>query len=221
LSPAVTSSKGTPDLVSAEVARLDQSGYPISVRYFSGQKAGESYEGAFQKPDQVRGLQQNYGQAAHKYLQAAMSQPGYAALNDEQKAATLNDAISAANRAAAIPSADIATRDPQHQATDLYDSVPHYIGVSGTPEQIRAQNLAISEAKAKLNAYKKKYGDVGGDVVLRKDDPQSYLLTMRQDVPPEIMKIFYNRIDNQTGGALSQASAKGLVGTSSSFQGVP
>jgi hypothetical protein len=198
-----------------EVARLEQAGHPVPVKLFSAhqQKQGAVVSGAAQSGAQIRTLQSALGRAAEAAVNHYLSSPEYARLSDEQKATTLKAALAVQHRAVDRQLGDQLARDDHGKALMAWYSVPQYAGVSGSIDQIRMDNFRAAEAHAKLSAYRSAYGAGVGDARLAKEDPATYrFATLHPALPDPYLKLKKNQVDQQSGGALSNAESRGLVG---------
>jgi hypothetical protein len=216
LSPFKTSARGEPNAVAAEVARLEQGGFHVSVPSTS-----ERMWGALQSGDQQRLIQEQYGTAVALYVSSAMQSPKYDRLTDQQKADALSQATSQAREAANVTLGGQVARDPHESALWQFATKPQYYGLSSKlpPEQVARMNWEIGQARAKLAAYNKQHGDAG-EARLATEDKAAFNLTLKYEpVEREVLDELKARIDKATGGALTQkaakASAGGLVGVGS------
>ncbi|MDO8673205.1 MAG: hypothetical protein Q7O66_17505 [Dehalococcoidia bacterium] len=209
--PWQTSTK-RPDPVAQEVARLTQAGTPVSVRQFS-----DTYAGAKQTPEQQRLLQGQAGKMAATYIADTISKSEYQVLDDQGKSATLNRMIGTAYDMADINLGNQVARDPRHQALIAWASVPHFLGVNGTPQEIQTQNYEISNAKALLSDYVQRYGQNEGKRKLFDANPTLSVLARRGELDGAYLKKKRAEVDKQFGGALSQTEQQGLVGASNTL----
>jgi len=109
--------------------------------------------------------------------------------------------------------------DPHESALWQYATKPHYYDVKGTPEQIAQLNWRIAQARAKLTASHKQYGDAADDR-LERDDKAAYNLYVKYEpLEREDLDLLKSRVDRATGGALLQKAEKsatgGLIGVGS------
>jgi hypothetical protein len=195
------------DPVATEVARLAKAGKSVGVQQFRNVHQGER-----QKPPQKRLLQEQSGKAAYAYLADTMSRPEYAALSDDQKAATLKSALQVAYKLSDLKLGDKIARDPHHRALMALASTPQFEGVKGTVDEIREKNYRIARAKAKLSEYRERYGPERGESRLFREDKAAYNLAQTRRLSSELLDAKRKRIDEQFGGALLQKEKKGLVG---------
>ena len=203
----------TPNPVAAEASRLTEGGNRVSIP-----REDEMFKGARQTPGQTRTIQQEVGRAINMYVLDTMNKPAYDKLSEAQKADALNAAVAQGRAAANITLSNQVARSPRESALMQWAQTPQYMGVKGTPEEIARKNWEIAEAKSKLREYRKIYGDMGEGRLMR-DDREAYRLTQYEAIDKEILDAKKKKIDQASGGALTQAekdaSAGGLVGVGS------
>ena len=136
----------------------------------------EAYEGAKPTPEQRRAAQRALGSETGKTVREAMAKPGYAKLDDAGKKSALQDALRTAADRADVVLGEGVTRGTKQQAQREWDAVPKYVGVQGTPDEVRTQNAAISRAQSLETEYKKKYGEGGWRAKLREEEPDAFAL---------------------------------------------
>jgi hypothetical protein len=143
----------------------------------------EDFEGGKQTPAQRRAAQRALGSETGKAVREAMAKPSYAGLDDAGKKSALQAALRTAGERADVVLGEGVTRGPKQQAQREWDAVPKYVGVQGTPDEVRTQNAAITRAQSLESAYKKQYGDGGWRSKLREDEPEAFALInkMRRD----------------------------------------
>ena len=205
----------TPNPVAMEIARLDDSGNNVPVP-----REDEVFKGAKQSREQTRAIQEQVGTAINMYIADTMGKSAYAGMTDAQKANALKSAIGQAREAANITLSDDVARSPHESALLQWAQTPQYQGVSSTlpPEEIARKNWEIQQAKSKLSDYTSKYGE-NAENRLRKDDPAAAKLAQRERIDSDILARKKKKIDQATGGALTEAERKaaagGLVGVGS------
>lgn len=185
---------GTPNPVAGEVTRLEATGNPVAVRQFG---KTVDYAGAIQTPEQRRVLQGAFGKATQTYIADVLARPEYQAASDAQKAATLNKALETAYKVADLKAGERIGRDPAHQAALAYASIPHYVGVKGTVEEIRQGNLEHANARAEYQRYVTEYGKDRAELELLRRDKETWRLLQHPAIDSELLKIRKKRIDEQ------------------------
>ena len=159
----------------------------------------EEFEGAKQTREQRRQAQRALGSEANRALREAIAKPDYAALPDEEKKARLQGALrTAADRADAVLGEGVARRTKQ-QAQRAWDAVPQYVGVQGTPEEIRRQNAEIARAKALEARYREKYGEAGWRSKMNAEEPEALRLANRDRRSANVLKHQREAIEKQYG----------------------
>lgn len=201
--------RGAPNPVAAEVARLEAAGFPVAVRQLPREVR---YAGAAQTPQQRRVLAEEFGRAANTYVRAVTARPDYTALTPEQQAATLNRALTAAYQYADLKAGDRVARDPAARAELAWARTPQYRGVEGGPDAVAIQNLQIREAKALLAEYRQRYGGRAGDVRMLEEDEAAYLLARTPELPEKWIALERERVRREAGATASRERNAPLLG---------
>jgi hypothetical protein len=162
----------------------------------------EEYEGAKQTPAQRRAAQRAVGSETGKAVRDAMAKPGYAALDDAGKKSALQAALRAAADRADVVLGESVTRGTKQQAQREWDAVPKYVGVQGTPDEVRTQNAAISRAQSLETEYRKKHGDAGWRAKLREDDPEAFALVNKTRRDADVLARQRKAIEKKYGVTL-------------------
>lgn len=224
LSTVIRGSAGgmTPNPVATEVSRLTEGGNRVSVP-----REDEMFKGARQTREQTRLIQEQTGLAVNMYVLDTIGKPAYARLTDRQKADALQAAVDQAKEAANVTLGGQVARDPHESALLQYAQKPHYYGISSKlpPEEIARKNWEVDQARAKMTAYRKQYGDAAEDRLMR-DDKAAYNLAFKYEpIEKETIDALKAKVDKATGGALSQkakqAETGGLVGVGSTVLAPP
>lgn len=187
---------GEPNPVAAEVARLERTGSPVTVKQLP--RTVRTAGGLEQTRQQRQLMQETYGRLTRQYTTSAMNTPGYASKSDTDKAKTLNQALGAAYQWGDIQLGDRIQRDPASKASLEKLSFPRYDGVKGTPDEIRRQNFETREAKNLLAEYRRAYGD-RGEYEFYRANPRAWELAQRRQRDPEWLSMQDARVDQRYG----------------------
>lgn len=162
----------------------------------------EAFEGAKQTPAQRQAAQRALGSETGKAVREAMAAPGYASLPDEEKKSRLQGALrTAADRADVVLGEGVA-RGTKQQAQREWDAVPKYVGVKGTPDEIRRQNADISRAQSLESEYRKKYGEGGWRAKLREEEPDAFALVNKTRRDADVLTRQRKAIEKKYGVTL-------------------
>ena len=195
------------DPVAQEVARLSLSGNNVSLP-----RDEQRFAGVKQTGEQRRDIQRTVGNALHTYLNEAMASPAYQGLPDEAKAATLNAAGRTAREIGNIKLGDRVGRDPKARAVLEWARTPHFVGVSGTAEEIADKNFRIAQAKALLREYQQQYGPELGEAMLVQNDRKAFNLALTPDLPSPILNMKKAALERALGVTTQTQEAAPLLG---------
>jgi hypothetical protein len=189
-----TTAEQTP--LAVEVARLKEAGQDVSVPAFS---PGEKYKDVEQTPAQRRVLQQAYGSEVAQATRDVLASPAYQQADDAEKARLLRRQLTLARSRADVVAGDRVARSDKDRAARAWDAVPRYLGVKGTPDEVRRGNLETAHAKSVLSDYRKRYGGDVGEARFRREQPELSRLTLRDAVDADVLAAKKKRIEQEYG----------------------
>ena len=189
-----TTTEQTP--LAVEVARLKEAKQEVSIPAFS---PGERYKDVDQTPAQRRVLQQAYGSEVNQATRDLLGSKRYQEADDAEKARLLRGQLSLARSRADVVAGDRVARSAKDKAARAYAAVPHYLGVKGTPDEIRRGNLETAHAKSVRSDYRRRYGGDVGEARFRREQPELSKLTVRDAVDADVLAAKKKRIEQEYG----------------------
>jgi hypothetical protein len=163
----------------------------------------EAYAGTKQTPAQRRALQLALGSETNRAVREAMARPGYRQADDEEKKKRLQAALRRAAEEADVVAGEQAGRDSKSQASRAWDAVPKFVGVQGTPDEVRRENARIQRAMTLASQYRERYGEGGWRTPMGKEEPEAFRLVTKQRRPAEVLTRQRKAIEAQYGVKLS------------------
>lgn len=145
----------------------------------------EDYAGEKQTPEQRRVLQQALGSETGKAVRETLATPAYQQADDAAKKSLLQAALRRATDEADIVAGGRVARNPKSQAQREWDAVPKFVGVQGTPDEIRRENARIQRAMTLASKYRAEHGEGGWRSRMSAEAPDAYALinTPRRPAP--------------------------------------